>query len=284
MSWSGRVVTAAGTVGVVWLLSGAVALAMEDAPGAQKPEGAPGPLGSVLDVRSEGNDDAAGVQKGIDTISDETDELLAQYRTVLKQIDSIDLYNGQMRELIVAQGAELASLKEQLSRVQGVGRSVTPLMLRMVAAVEKFVRLDVPFLPKERAKRIAALREMMGRADVTTAEKFRQIMEAYQIENEYGRTIEAYRASIVLDDKETTVDFLRFGRIALLYQSLDQTLNGRWDQETRSWVPLDSSHRSSIRQGLKIARKQTAPDPVRLPLAAAVDLRGSKRCGARHRL
>ena len=285
MSWSGRVVTTAGTLGAVWLFSGAVALATEDAPnmedapkmeGAPNMEGAPGPLGTVLDVRSEGNDEAAGVQKDIDTISDETDELLARYRTVLKQIDSIDLYNGQMRELIVAQGEELASLQDQLGRVQGVGRSVTPLMLRMVAAVEKFVRLDVPFLPKERAKRIAALREMMGRADVTTAEKFRQIMEAYQIENEYGRTIEAYRASIVLDDRETTVDFLRFGRIALLYQSLDQTLNGRWDQETRSWVPLDSSHRSSIRQGLKIARKQAAPDLVRLPLAAAVDLRGSK--------
>jgi hypothetical protein len=180
-----------------------------------------------------------------------------------------------MRDLLAAQKAEIASLLDQVDRVQSVGRSVTPLMLRMLDAIEKFVELDVPFLIDERSERMASLNEMMGRADVTTAEKFRQIMEAYQIENEYGRTIEAYRATLDIDGRETTVDFLRFGRIALVYQSLDESLSGRWDQEARSWVPLDSSHRSSIRQGLRIARKQTAPDLIRLPLPAATDARGT---------
>ena len=115
----------------------------------------------------------------------------------------------------------------------------------------------------------------MHRADVTEAEKYRRIMEAYQIENEYGRTIEAYRASLQLDDRETTVDFLRFGRIALVYQSLDETQAGRWDQTMGSWVPLDSSFRSSIRHGLRIARKQAAPDLIRLPLAVPADARES---------
>ena len=269
MNWSGGVVAAAGILGAIWLGPGAVAFAAEDAPAE------PNPLGAVLDVRSEGNDEAAGVQDRIDAISDETDSLLSQYRTVLKQIDSIDLYNRQMRSLIGAQEEEITSLQDQLGRVQGVGRSVTPLMLRMVEGIEKFVRLDVPFLIKERNERIAELRQMMGRADVTTAEKFRQIMEAYQIENEYGRTIEAYRATLQLDDRETTVDFLRFGRIALVYQSLDETQAGHWDQTSRSWVPLDSGFRSSIRQGLRIARKQAAPDLVRLPLPAPADARGS---------
>jgi hypothetical protein len=263
------VVVAAGALGAVWFYWGAVALAEEDAPPA------PNPLEAVVGVRSEGNDEAAAVQKRIDTISDEADELVSQYRTVLKQIDSINLYNRQMRDLIAAQEAELASLQDQLGRVQEVGRSVTPLMLRMVDAIEKFVRIDVPFLIKERTGRIEELRKMMGRADVTTPEKFRQIMEAYQIENEYGRTIEAYRASLKLDGRETTVDFLRFGRIALVYQSLDETQRGRWDQTAGSWAPLDSSFRSAIRQGLRIARKQAAPDLVRLPLPAPQDARGS---------
>jgi hypothetical protein len=265
------VVAAAGTLGAIciWFGWGAVGLAQEDAPAE------PSPLDAVVDVRSRGNDEAARVQKRIDGISDETDELLAQFRTVMKQIDSIDLYNRQMRDLIAAQEAELALLQDQLGRVQEVGRSVTPLMLRMVAAIEKFTQLDVPFLIEERTRRVAELREMMGRADITTAEKFRQIMEAYQIENEYGRTIEAYRASLQLGDRETTVDFLRFGRIALVYQSLDETQAGRWDQATRTWVPLDSSFRSAIRQGLRIARKQAAPDLIRLPLAAPVDARGA---------
>jgi len=100
-------------------------------------------------------------------------------------------------------------------------------------------------------------------------------MEAYQIENEYGRTIEAYRDTIEIDGRETTVDFLRFGRIALVYQSLDQTMSGVWDQKNRTWKVLDDSYRSAIRDGLRIARKQSAPDLIRLPLPAAVQPRSS---------
>jgi len=265
-SWrSARAIGAAGTLGALGLGWGAIALAQEEA------TEEPTPLDAVVEVREEGNDAASASQKRIDSISDETDDLVAQYRTALKQIDSINLYNDQMQQLISAQEDEIASLQDQLDRVQIVSRSVTPLMLRMVDALEKFVELDVPFLIGERTKRVEALRKMMGRSDVTTPEKFRQIMEAYQIENEYGRTIEAYRDSLTIGDRETTVDFLRFGRIALLYQSLDETQSGRWDQQTRSWVPLDSSYRSAIRQGLRIARKQAAPDLVRLPLPAPVD-------------
>ena len=228
-------------------------------------------LEKVVETRSGGNVEAAAVQAGIDVISDETDELVAQYRTALKQIDAIDLYNRQMRDLIGAQEAELSSLSDQLSRVDEVGRHVTPLMIRMIDALKAFVKLDVPFLLEERTERVAELRRIMGRADVTTPEKFRQIMEAYQIENEYGRTIEAYRDTLEIEGSETTVDFLRFGRIALVYQSLDQSETGAWDQKTRSWLPIDSSYRTAIRDGLRIARKQAAPDLIRLPLPAPTD-------------
>ena len=46
-------------------------------------------------------------------------------------------------------------------------------------------------------------------------------------------------------------------------------------QAQRKWVPLDSSHRSALRNGLRIARKQAAPDLIRLPLPAPTDARGS---------
>jgi len=81
--------------------------------------------------------------------------------------------------------------------------------------------------------------------------------------------------TLTIDGKETIVDLLRFGRIALVYQSLDETQTGYWDKETRAWVPLDSSYRSSIRQGLRIARKQAAPDLIRLPLPAAANAGGA---------
>ncbi len=258
----------AGVVSLVVLASALTWVAAGVAAAEEKAAGPPGPLGDMVEIRSEGNDAGAVVQKGIDGIADETSELLSQYRTTLKQIDALDLYNEQMRNLITAQEEELASLSDQLERVQSVGRSVTPLMIRMIDAIERFVQLDVPFLLEERTRRTKGLHEVMGRADVTTAGKFRQIMEAYQIENEYGRTIEAYQAGLEQDGRETSVSFLRFGRVTLVYQSIDETEAGVWSQETRSWVPLDSSYRTAIRQGLRIARKVAAPDLIRLPVPA----------------
>jgi hypothetical protein len=226
-------------------------------------------LEGLFDDRSAGNDDSAKVQERIDEISDQTDELLAKYRTALKQTDSIRVYNSQMRELIASQDEELASLQSQVDRIEVVGRSVMPLMLKMVDAYESLVGLDLPFLLEERQERVASLRELMRRSDVTSAEKYRRIMEAYQIENEYGRTIEAYRSTIEIGGREVTVDFLRFGRIALVYQTPDGTEAGVWNQSTRSWQEIDPRYRGAIRDGLRIARKQAAPDLIRLPLPAA---------------
>ena len=93
-------------------------------------------------------------------------------------------------------------------------------------------------------------------------------MEAYQIENEYGRTIEAYRSTIDNTGAERTVDFLRVGRIALVYLTLDDSEAGAWDQQSKQWVELDASYRNAIGQGLRVARKQAAPELIRVPLPA----------------
>lgn len=263
-------VWAAVALGVVCLDASASAQQDDAAPPSAK-----GVLGEVMGVRAAGNDQAVDVQRKIDEVSDETSDLLAKYRTTLKQIEAIDLYNAQMQDMIQSQQRELASLNSQVDRVEEVSRSVTPLMIRMITALAKFVELDVPFLIDERTARVEDLQEMMGRADVNTSEKFRQIMAAYQTENEYGRTIEAYRGPLIIDGKETTVDFLRFGRVALVYMALDESRAGVWSQADRTWVPVDPSLQSSIRAGLKIARKQTAPDLIELPLPAATPARGN---------
>jgi len=228
------------------------------------------PLAEAVSVRHQGNVDGIASQKRIDSTSAETESLFTQYQSALAQIDSIRVYNAQMTRLIENQDDEIASLRDQVDRVEIVGRSVTPLMLRMIEAVDATVRLDIPFLEKERTERIVELRKLMSRADVSSAEKYRQIMETYQMENEYGRTIEAYRSTLVLDGIDVKVDLLRFGRIALVYQTLDGKESGVWNQETREWDALGSDYQTAIREGLKIARKQMAPDLIRLPLPVAV--------------
>ena len=223
----------------------------------------------AIRIETQGNSAAAESQFRIDGIANETDRLNTSYRGVLEEIDGLRNYNRQLERLVSAQQADMTSLREQIQSVTVIGRQVTPLMLRMLDRLEEFIELDVPLHLEERRSRVVRLREMMDRADVTNAEKYRRIMEAYQIESEYGRTVEGYRETMEIGGVERTLDFLSFGRVVLIYQSLDAEEAAYWDQGSRTWVPLPDSYRRSLRKGLRMARKQAAPDLVRLPIPAA---------------
>jgi hypothetical protein len=147
-----------------------------------------------------------------------------------------------------------------------------PLMDRMIAGLEQFVALDVPFLEEERKNRVQNLQSLLERQDVSVAEKFRRVMEAYQIENEYGRTIENYKGSLEIGGLVREVDFLRIGRVTLVYQTTDGQSQGVWDQGSGQWVALGSEYRNRIRQGLRVARRQIAPELLLLPVPAPEDL------------
>ena len=106
---------------------------------------------------------------------------------------------------------------------------------------------------------------MMVRQDVTVAEKYRKVTEAYQIENDYGRTIETYKDTLEVDGAILELDFLRVGRISLMYQSVDGKVSGVWNQKKQSWEDADNS-RNQIKMGLRIAKKMVPPDLVILPV------------------
>ncbi|BCG65994.1 MAG: hypothetical protein methR_P3866 [Methyloprofundus sp.] len=210
-------------------------------------------------------------QKKIDGLDDRTRKMLEQYRSAARQTKTLLTYNAHLKELLASQEAEKASLEQQLQQTEVTQREIVPLILNMQNSLEQFVQLDLPFLPKERQQRITKLQAMMTRADVTNAEKFRRIIEAYQIENDYGNTIEAYRANITLEGTTSSVDFLRVGRVALYYQRLDGSETGYWNQADKRWETLANEYQHPIRNGLRIARKETAPDLLSLPVAAAVE-------------
>lgn len=229
-------------------------------------------LTEVLELRKERNAENAATQRRIEALSDEVDRIVRQQRAVLKQTSGLEIYSEQMTQMVAEQDAQIGDLSAELHQLNLVSRDVTPLMLRMIDAVEEFVALDVPFLPGERAGRIEFLRRTMIRSDVTEAEKYRVIMEAYQVENDYGRTIEAYRSTLDRGGDEVTVDFLRIGRIALVYQTLDEQEAGVWSHTERTWLPLDPEYFPAIRQGLRVARKLESPDMLRVPLPVMENL------------
>lgn len=211
---------------------------------------------------------AKASQQKIDKLSDQTQTMLQKYRQTLKQIENAKVYNNQLRQIIKTQEEEKVSIKNQIEDLKDTAKGIVPLMVDMVKNIKTFVELDIPFLPEERSKRVADLETLLTRADVSTSEKFRRILEAYQVENEYGRTIESYRAIKMKDGSEMTVDYLQVGRVALLYQTLDGKETGAWDQKTKKWVELGSEYKKSVQMGIKMAKKQTAPQLVKIPVSA----------------
>lgn len=206
-------------------------------------------------------------QQKIDNLADEKSQILVKYRETLRQTDGLRTYNNQLEKLVGSQKKELNSIDKQLLNIENTRREIVPLMLKMIATMVQFIELDVPFLPKERQQRIEQLQTLMGRADVTVAEKYRRILEAYQVEIEYGRTIEAYQGDLTIANHTRTVDFLRIGRVSLYYLTLDGIEAGVWND--KQWQRLDDSYRPAIEQGLKVAKKQLPPDLLVLPVQTA---------------
>ena len=213
--------------------------------------------------------DGVSSQARVDALDDQTDELTRDYRAALKQLASLREYNAQLEKLIAAQKAEMTSIRRQIDEVTNVDRTIMPLMFRMIDALEQFVELDTPFLASERKQRVAALRALMDRSDATPAEKYRRILEAYEIENEYGRTIEVYEGEMNIGGTDRTVSFLRIGRVALIYQSLDGKDSGVWNPKAAAFTDLDGDFDSELRSAMRIAKQQAAPDLMVVPLSTS---------------
>lgn len=207
-------------------------------------------------------------QERIDQLDDATREALNRYRHAIQQKDQLAQYNRQLAQMVESQRAELEDLQAQLATIEETQAEVMPMLQRMLTSLEQFIELDVPFLEEERAERLAQLQALMIRPEVTVAEKYRRVLEAYQIESDYGRTLEAWRGTLELDGSERVVEFLRLGRLMLFYQTLDGHTQGYWNNDARQWQPLAAGYNRTLQQGLSIARQQQTPALLRLPLPA----------------
>jgi len=220
----------------------------------------------VIDVEQATVQQGQASQTQVDALSEEISKLLRQHKELQRQADSLAIFNDNLENMIASQQSEMVSLEEQIENIKVTQREIVPLMLRMLETLEGFVERDVPFLAVERAARVQGLLALMNRADVDVSQKFRQIMDAYQVEVDYGRSIEAYRGELTIDGQTRNVEFLRIGRLAYAYQTLDRQESGFWHPLLRTWEPLEKQYHRGIRQGIRIAQRQMAPELIQLPV------------------
>jgi hypothetical protein len=212
---------------------------------------------------------AQASQTQIDEQRVATDDAGVRYARFTLDADSLERFNTQIAEQVRSQEVELASIETQLAGIETTTREIQPLMQTMVDSLQRFIELDIPFRLEQRNERVAELVDLMGQANVTIAEKYRKIFEAYQIELEYGNTLEAYEGRLESGADTRTVMFVRLGRIALLYRTMDGSEVGYWDREQQSFVPAPD-YIEEIEQALRVARSEGAPDLLVVPVPAPI--------------
>lgn len=225
-------------------------------------------LDSTIQTETGSNSGSRAAQQRIDTLSERADDLIDQYRSVVNETNSLKVYNESLERVVESQRAEMLAINAQLETLEDTNRGVVPLMVEMIDMLDKIVVADTPFLINQRKKLVTDLRSDIYRADVTTSEKYRRVMEAYQREVDFGRNAAAYEAKLPGTDR--TVTFLKVGRTLLIYQSQDEEEIGWWNPSTQTFEPLGGEYASSIKNAIRIAKNQEAPNLVKLPVPAPV--------------
>jgi len=187
-----------------------------------------------------------------------------RYARTLAEADITARYNVQIEQQIRSQEQQIAELEREIAGLDATAVEVQPLLQRMFDELVQFVADDVPFFKDERDQRINVLRELMARVDATPSEKFRRLIEAYQIEMEYGRTMSSYKQTLA-DGREA--EMVRLGRVSLMYRTVEGGETGYWDNQRKEFV-ADPDSAAQIQEALSIAKEEKAPDLIIVPVPA----------------
>ncbi|MCP4045414.1 MAG: DUF3450 domain-containing protein [Gammaproteobacteria bacterium] len=224
-------------------------------------------LNDSQQVISQTNNEAVRSQQNVDRLAGETRVLLEEYRRVQNSAEYQEVYTRELQQLKASQLARIESLKRQVEEAGITQQRIVPLMRSMADSLEKFVVLDLPFHHEERINAVLQLKQRLRKPDLALSVKFRLLLETWQIEQDYGVTIETWPGPLELPDSTLSVEFLRIGRVALYYQSRDGLSSGYWEKSEKRWIPLTTHYNQQITRALRVARDQVSPELLNLPMA-----------------
>lgn len=224
-------------------------------------------LDSILGAAKASTAASSAAQRSVEQSDDRAESAIREYRAVLQQIDNIKLFVAQQDIFLQSQQAEIDSLNNQLSTVEQIKQGMVPMMLRMATNIEDVIKSDVPFLLEERLERVARLKETLSDPDISPAEQYRQVLNAYKIEVSYGQGLDSYEGAHPTKPGNV-VNFLRFGRVSYVYMSKDEQDIARYDLANQSWEQISGDQAVALRRAIRIAHGEAAPGIVFAPVVA----------------
>lgn len=223
-------------------------------------------VNSTINLSVESSNLSIDAQDKIEKLDEISKKVYFEYKDTLNEYKSLKNYDDQLSEIIDAQFKEITNINQQIDSLDDINIDILPLLKTMTDTLRKVIELDIPFLKDGRVQRVNSLDELLLRADITTAEKFRKVFEAYQIEADFGKTIENYPGYITLNSNEVAVDFFRLGRLGLFYRTPDGNETGFWNLDSNNWSHQGSSLDANIKAALDISNRQSPPNFITLPL------------------
>jgi len=229
-------------------------------------------LDNARAIESKINTASSQSQKKIDKSAEVTLSMMAEIEQLQEEVKNLTVYRDHLARLVDSQNGEAESLNEQIKGIKETRQGVVPLMYNMIAGLKSIVANDKPIRREQRLSRIAKLELMMAQADISDAEKYRRILESYQIEMDYGTKMGIYQGQVALSGQEKIeADLLYLGRISLVARSLDGKRYWAWNDSQNDWQNLDTQFSVDIDKAYAIASKQAAPSLITLPISVNVE-------------
>ena len=222
-------------------------------------------LDSALQEAKSSTAASASAQRQIEELDDQADSAVREYRAVLQQADNLRLFVDRQDIFLESQRSELSSLQRQIATVESIKQGVVPMMLNMVISLEDSINADMPFKLAERTRRLNDVKSILSDPAVSPAEQYRRLLNAYEIETNYGYQVESYEGAHP-SRPGNVVNFLRYGRTSWLYMTKDENEVATYDLASRSWTPLPDADTTAIRQAIRVAREEAAPGIVYAPV------------------
>jgi len=213
----------------------------------------------TVDIRQE-------TQKKEDLWAQEKDKLQARYRSARAQVEELEKRKEMLARKDAALREQVAELERRIAEAERLEAGLQSVMEETLAGLDAFVGEDLPFLAEERALRIASLEETLAQPDATPADKLRRLLEALQVETEYGDTVETYEQKIDVDGEPVYADIFRLGRLSVFWMTPDGRRVGEYDRVSGRWVELPERYRKGIRMAVEMAAKQRPVELIRLPV------------------
>ena len=206
------------------------------------------------------------IQEKEDGWSDQKATLQEAYRKLDAERVAAQKNHDHLVRALAAKKAEFSQARRKALESQRVRLELQITLEAMVDRLKTFVRQDLVFLSQERRQRIESLETMLAGSKDSLAEKCRRVMEALQVETEYGQTMELREESIDLQGRPVVVETVRLGRLSLFFRTPDGTKVGHWDRADRAWRPLPPEYNRSINQVAEMALRQRPVEVIALPL------------------